>query len=229
MDKFIAKIDKVIKTETLQDIELKLTINESKVISNIIFNTTIEGIEISVNIDLDDLEESFESIANIKLSNKDTYLALDLISSVEEKKDSEISRENTLIFSTSYDDKIELQLNETYNTKTNDYNNKIDFNIDSALENFSAGYDLQGKYKIEKELERLDINNLNLDIKTDFYKFYFDFNGYVQQKNTDLIEEINLDNVVFIDNMLNEQINDIKSEIYKNGKEFLDLFGKGKW
>ena len=97
------------------------------------------------------------------------------------------------------------------------------------FESFSADYNLKGKYKVENDLGRLDIDSLILDINTALYKFNFEFDGYIQRHNSSSIEEINLNNVIFIDNMSNQEIEDIKAKIYKNWTEFLDLFRERKW
>ncbi len=228
IDRFIANIDNAIEFNRVEDVELKLVINEDKIINNIIFNTVIDGIGISVNIDLENGEKSFDYNINMKLSNDTSYIIFS-IKSLTKEVDDNIKQQNTLIFSTSLDDKITLSFNEDYNVKDYNYSNNIDFIVDSVFENLSVGYNLNGKYQIEKDLEKLNIDSLKLNVKTELYRFNFDFNGYVQQQNSNLTEEVNLDNVVFIDNMSEEEIDKIKLEIYKNGIEFLDLFGKGKW
>lgn len=228
IDRFIANIDNAIEHNRVEDVELKLVINEDKIINNVIFNTVIDGIGVSVNIDLQNEEKSFDYDISIKLSKDTGYLNFDIESFINEVDD-KIIRQNALIFSTSLGDKITLSSNEDYNVKDYSYSNNIDFIVDSTYENLSLGYNLNGKYQIEKDLQKLNIDSLKLNAKTVLYKFDFDFNGYVQQQNSNLIEETNLDNVVFIDNMSEKEIEKIKSEIYKNGLEFLDLFEKGKW
>jgi len=228
IDKFVANIDNAIEYNRVEDVELKLVINEDKIINNIIFDTVIDGIGLSVNIDLQNGEKSFDYDISMKLSKDTGYLNFDIESLINEVDD-KIIRQNTLIFSTSLGDKITLSSNENYNVKDYSYSNNIDFIVDSTYENLSLGYNLNGKYQIEKDLEKLNIDSLKLNAKTGLYKFNFDFNGYVQQQNSNLIEEINLDNVVFIDNMSEKEIEKVKTEIYKNGLEFLDLFEKGKW
>lgn len=230
IDRFIANIDSAIESNRVEDIELKLVINDDKIINDVIFKTVIDGIIVSANINISNNESSFDYKINLQLANGDnSYIGLDLASSIKEDKDKVINRQNNIIFSTSFNDKITLSYNEDYNENDYKYNNKIDFTVDSAFENLSVGYNLNGKYQIEKDLEKLEIDSVKLNINTELYKFNFDFNGYVKQINSNLIEEINLDNVIFIDNMSEKEIDNIKSEIYKNGAEFLDLFGKGKW
>lgn len=228
-DKFIASIDNAIQSDIVEDIEIKLIINKEQIISSVSFNTDIDGIKLSAKIDIEDKENSFDQKINIKLLNADKYLNLDIISSTKELSEDEINRRNTLSFTTFLDDKVTVDFNEVYNTKTNNYNNKIDFDIDSLFEDFSADYNLKGKYKAENGLERLDIDSLTLDIKTALYKFNFEFDGHIQLHNSSSIEEINLNNVIFIDNMSNQEIEDIKTKIYKNWTEFLDLFRERKW
>ncbi len=230
IDRFIANIDNAIESNRLDDIELKLVINDDKVINNVTFKTVIDGIIVSTNINLTNNESSFDYKINLQLANGDSsYLGLEIESLITEDKDNVINRQSNIIFSTSFNDKITLSYNEDYNDNDYKYNNKIDFIVDSAFENLSVGYNLNGKYQIEKDLEKLDIDNMKLNINTELYKFNFDFNGYVKQQNSNLLEEINLNNVVFIDNMSEKEMDNIKSEIYKNVVEFLDLFGKGKW
>ncbi len=228
-DKLITDIDNAIESDIVENVEIKFVINKDQIINSVSFNTVIDRINISVKIDIEDKENSLDQKINIELLNADKYLALDIISSIEELNDNEISRKNILNFTTFFDDKIMIEFNELYNTKTNNYNNNIDFDIDSQFENFSADYNLKGKYKTENDLKRLDIDSLILDIKTALYKFNFEFEGYVQRNNSSSIEEINLNNVIFMDNMSNQEIDDIKTEIYKNWIEFLDLFRERKW
>lgn len=229
INRLITSIDSSIESTSIKDIDLRLIVNGDKIIENVVFNTVIDGIDVTLNMDLKNNDESLLYNINIKLAKTDSYLSLDLSSMLEEIEDDKINRQNTITFGTSYDDEIKLSYNETYDFKSLDYKNKIDFVVDSAFENLSVGLDLDGKYKIEKDFEKLDINSFKLNIFTELYRFKFNFNGYVQQQNTNLIEESNLEDVIFIDNMTDKEIDNIKSEIYKNGIEFLDLFGKGKW
>ena len=71
IDRFIANIDNAIESNRLEDIELKLVINEDKIVNNATFNTVIDGIDVSVIIDFSNNEKSLDYNINIKLSSSE--------------------------------------------------------------------------------------------------------------------------------------------------------------
>lgn len=215
--------------ELLKETQIKLITNENQTVRSLSFNISIEKIIFLIKIDIEDNEDLLNQKINIKMNNADTYLVLDIESSTNSSSDYEINRTNMLKLSTFLGDNITIDFNESYNSKTNDYNNKINFGVDSSFEDFFMDYNLKGKYKNEDSLQKLDINSLKINVDTGLYKYDIEFDGYIQKHNSNSMEIVNFDNITFIDNMSNKEIEDIKLEIKGNWEKLLQLFREKKW
>ena len=229
IDKLIEKLQSAIENNRVDNIVLKIGINSDKSISSIDFNTVVDGVGISTVLSLDLNDTKQLCVSDIKFTNNDSYINININSLLEMKPENNYNKQNAITIGTSFNDIIKLNLQESFDTINSIYKCDINFDVDSILENLSISYKLKGNYKQDKSLEELAIESLQLDIKNILYKFYFDFNGYIKQQSGVPVDNISLDNVIFLDNMSENDIEKIKLEIYKNGMNFLDLFSKGKW
>ena len=241
IDMLIASIDKTIKASTasqedgdnnteveVHKTEIRLVIDENQIIRNVGFDILIDGVNVDIKTYIDDLENKLSLKANIKMSKSNSSLTLDMLSSIEKLNDDMIRRVNNIDLTTFEDEKIILDSNTNYNLKTKAYENKIDVAISDNASEFIFNYDLSGNYKEESDTKKLDINSLKINFNDGLYHFDFEFIGHILKRSTDTIYTINSD-AIFIDNMSDEEINEIKEEINKNWEEFLDRFRTKKW
>lgn len=214
---------------TPKETEIRLVINEDQTIRSISFSIVIDGILMSTTIDIEELENKLSINTNVKMSKGDSNLILDILSLNEQTSMDEIKRGNTISLTTFLGDKFVFDSIDIYNLKTNIYNSKLDIVANDGSDEFFINYDLSGKYKEESELKRLDIDSLKINIDDGLYKFYFEFIGHILKRNSSSIEMINSNNVIFIDNMSNQETDEIKEKINNNWKEFLEKFRNRKW
>lgn len=222
----VAKDDSVIVPK---ETEIRLVTNEKQTIRSISFSIVIDGVLVSTKIDIEESENTLNLKANVKMSKNDSYLTLDIMSLTEELSADEIKRGNTISLTTFLDDKIVFDSYDTYNSKTNIYNNKVDISVNDKSGEFLVDYDLSGKYKEENDSKKLDIDSLKIDMNDGLYKFNLEFIGHILKQSSNSMDIINPNNVVFIDNMSDQETNGIKEEINKNWKEFLERFRNRKW
>jgi hypothetical protein len=214
-----------------KETEIKLITNENKTISSISFSIVIDGILISIKIDIEESENNLKLKTNINMSKGDSQLTLDILSLNEQTGTDEIRRGNTISLTTFLDDKMEFDSYDTYNLKTNVYNSILDIIVNDKSGELLLNYDLSGKYKEEGESKRLDIDSMKIIMKEGLYSFYLEFVGHIlkHSSNSSSIEHVNPNNVIFIDNMKNQETNEIKEEINKNWTEFIEKFRNRGW
>ncbi len=212
-----------------KETEIKLVTNENQTIRSISFDIVIDGVLVSTKIDIEELENTLNLKTNIKMSKDESHLTLDILSLTEELSADEIKRGNTISLTTFLDDKIVFDSYDTYNSKTNIYNSKVDISVNDKSGEFLVDYDLSGKYKEENDSKKLDIDSLKIDMNDGLYKFNFEFTGHILKRSANSMDTVNSNNVIFIDNMSNQETDKIKEEIGKNWKEFLERFRNRKW
>lgn len=232
IDDFIGIIDKAIEDNSVSDIVLTLKINDDKIIENVEFNTIIGNLKADVCIDIIDGENKVNYKLKVKLSyaeEKDSFISLDLNTMYDNTYEDIYSVKTSVIFDNSVEEKIYLDISSEFNKIKSNYSFDFDFHTDTSYENFACKYIIDGKYENTDNVEKLDINSMNLNLSTDLYRFNFEFTGYISHQKCESIEEKSIDNIIYVDKLSDDEIVDMKKEIYKNACDFLDMFEKYEW
>ncbi len=222
-------VEQVAQIDIPKETEIRLLVNQNGTISDVSFSIVIDGTLISVNINIEELENKLSLNTSLKISKGDSNISIDLVSINEQSSSDEIKRGNTISITSLLDDKIVLDSYDIYNLKSNVYKSKYDFSIIEGSEEFIFNLDLSAKYKEENESSRLDIDSLKVNINDGLYNFDLEFVGHIIKNMTSSIELMNSSSAIFIDNMTKEETDIIIKEINNNWNKFLDKFRRKEW